>query len=147
MLVGGDEAWFFFIRVPKIQKRGAKTCSYWFLFFSIQTSSEILLSILFMMDVSIEKSHWTEVEKRGQLLFWVIFFSFDIPIMNYIDWCFNGEKEKSPWTEVGFPFLNHFIDSCSFSSFQKPKALDCGSNGSIYIEFLTSLTTHRIFSI
>ena len=45
-----------------------------------------------------EKSPRTEVEEGSQLLFWVIFlyFSIDIPIMNYIDWCFNREKEKSP---------------------------------------------------
>ena len=74
---------------------------------------------------------------------WFFSFSIDIPIMNYMDWCLNREKEKSPWTEVGFLLPNHFIDSCSFSSFQKAKALDCGSNGSRDIEFLPSLTPFK----
>ena len=121
----------------KLQKE-ANSCSGWL--FSIDIP--IMNYIDWCFNRKKERSPWKEVEKRSQILFRVISFSFstDIPIMNYIDWCLNREKEKSPWTEVGCLF---FIDSCSFSSFQKAKALDCGSNGSRDIEFLPSLTPFK----
>ena len=89
--IGTGVAWVFLIRGPTIQKRGAKTCSHWFLFFSNDAHPSCLVKNTTPHAVWIEKDRRTigtgvgwvflirgpTIQKKGAkpCSYWFIFFS------------------------------------------------------------------------
>ena len=98
--IGTSVAWVFLIRVTKIQKKGADTRSYWFLFFFNETPGSSLVKNGITLCVSIKKDRraiWTEVarvflirgptiQKKGANTCWYWwFFKNETPTSSLVD--------------------------------------------------------------
>ena len=138
--IGTGDAGVFLIRYPTIQKKGTKTCSYWFLFFSHEKHTICLVKNTIPQAVWIEKNQKNNLngqcmgfldkrcdssEKGSQNLF-ILFFFFSNE--THTSWLIKNTIPQAVWIEkdkitIGTGDAGVFLISCQ--TIQKKGAKTC----------------------